>query len=71
MYMLRKKRTMKMADDMKKKLVLKKGEPRIGYPSGQKGEVQPTAKTMAAIVLRTEASINRLRSERLDNIILT
>jgi hypothetical protein len=59
---------MKIPEEMKKKVVLKKSEPRIGYQSGQKGEVQPIANMIAELVIRIDARTHRLRSDKFDNI---
>jgi hypothetical protein len=58
-----KKRTMKIADEMKKKLVLINAEPRIGKSAGQNGDVQPIANTIDAMVMRTVPRIHRVRSD--------
>ena len=59
---------MKIPEEMKKKVVLTKSEPRIGYQSGQKGEVHPIAKMTAERVIRIDARTHRLRSDKFDSI---
>jgi hypothetical protein len=65
------KRTMKIADERKKKVVLKKSEPRIGNQEGQNGDVHPTAKTIDAMERRRIARIQRPRLESLSSIFST
>lgn len=59
---------MKIPEEMKKKDVLTKSEPRIGYQSGQKGEVQPIAKMTAHMEIRIAARTQRLRSDKFASI---
>jgi hypothetical protein len=59
---------MKIPEEMKKKDVLTKSEPRIGYQSGQNGEVQPIANMTAHMEIRIAARIQRLRSDKLASI---
>ena len=67
-YRLKKKSTMKIPDETKKNVVLKKSDPRMGYPAGQKGDVQPIEKMIAAIVRRIAANTQRLRSDKFSSI---
>lgn len=60
--------TTKIPEEIKKKLVLKKSEPKIGNEGGQKGEVQPIANKIAPIDKRSEARIQRPRSDKLNSI---
>ena len=59
---------MKIPEEMKKKDVLKKSEPRIGCQAGQKGEVQPIANITAHIVIRIAPRTQRLRSDKFAGI---
>ena len=59
---------MKIPEEMKKKDVLTKSEPRIGYHSGQNGEVQPIANIKAHMEIRIAARIQRLRSDKFASI---